>query len=377
MTTRRAPKRDGNLTVTEKKPEIGTHAVPRCPQCASPGAVLYENLEDHLFGAPSRYRFRSCENRSCQLIWLDPCPDAADIGKLYNNYYTHDNQATSLVEAGSPFRRQIKKAMYERALGYTWPGQTRGLGWLLGNLIALNRYHRERLERSVLWLKTDGPGVGRPANGPRLLDVGCGSGDFLVNMRQMNWRVKGVEPDDRAAELGRSRDSLDILTGDLETAALPEDFFDAVTMCHVVEHLPDPWRTLDKARRLLKKGGWLVAVTPNNRSFVHRLTRENWRGLETPRHLQVFALGSLRALFAKAGLEIVLARTYSGTAASLMARSAAIRDRAKYPGENPNDATGRYFKFSSRLVEAMEFLMTGWPFRWLLGEELVVVGKKK
>jgi 2-polyprenyl-3-methyl-5-hydroxy-6-metoxy-1,4-benzoquinol methylase len=68
--------------------------------------------------------------------------------------------------------------------------------------------------------------------------------------------------------------------GDFQAARLDGGDFDAITMSHVIEHVPDPLASLDKCRRLLRLGGYLVLSTPNVRSLGHQRFGQSWRGLE-------------------------------------------------------------------------------------------------
>jgi SAM-dependent methyltransferase len=76
-------------------------------------------------------------------------------------------------------------------------------------------------------------------------------------------------------------------------------------MSHVIEHVPDPVACLDKCRRLLKPGGRLVVSTPNIRSRGHLEFKQSWRGLEPPRHLQIFAPELLGECARRAGLKVL------------------------------------------------------------------------
>lgn len=72
-------------------------------------------------------------------------------------------------------------------------------------------------------------------------------------------------------------------------------------MSHVIEHVPSPVELLAECRRILKKGGVLVALTPNADSATHKHYGRNWRGLETPRHFQIFTRNSLANIAGSAG----------------------------------------------------------------------------
>src|SRR5438093_674807 len=74
----------------------GVHVVEAalCPLCGASGRVRYSQLRDRSWSAPGTWSFRECV--ACGHLWLDPCPVAEEIGRLYASYYTHG------VERGSP-----------------------------------------------------------------------------------------------------------------------------------------------------------------------------------------------------------------------------------------------------------------------------------
>jgi len=134
-----------------------------------------------------------------------------------------------------------------------------------------------------------------------LLDVGCGSGDFLEKVRLAGWDVSGVDVDDKAVSNARKK-GLNIRHGDI--GACRETNFDAITLSHVIEHVHDPLALLRGAHARLKPGGCLYIETPNLESVGHRRFGRNWRGLEPPRHLVILSSGSLRLLLAAAGFKM-------------------------------------------------------------------------
>jgi len=105
----------------------------------------------------------------------------------------------------------------------------------------------------------------------RLLDVGCGRGLFLRLARDEGWSVAGVEVAHYAAELGRRRLGLDITTGTLEETEFPTGSFDAVTLWDCLEHLDNPVGSLREVRRIVRRGGLCLVMTPNIDSLIHRL----------------------------------------------------------------------------------------------------------
>ena len=100
----------------------------------------------------------------------------------------------------------------------------------------------------------------------RLLDVGCFRGDLLYGAKQKHWDVYGVEISQKAAEIGKKQYEIDIFIGSLE-ANFESDFFDAVSMFDVIEHLPDPKSYIKEIFRILRPGGILYLDTPNFNSI--------------------------------------------------------------------------------------------------------------
>jgi ubiquinone/menaquinone biosynthesis C-methylase UbiE len=112
-------------------------------------------------------------------------------------------------------------------------------------------------------------------------------------MKKRGWEVYGLDFDPRAAEAARS-EGLSVQYGKVECQGYPSEFFDAVTLNHVIEHIPDPCKTLKECLRVLKPGGRLIIVTPNGTSLGHLFFGRHWRGIEAPRHLHIFSFESIK-----------------------------------------------------------------------------------
>jgi SAM-dependent methyltransferase len=125
----------------------------------------------------------------------------------------------------------------------------------------------------------------------------------------------------------------------LFSARFSEHTFDAVTLSHVIEHVPDPLGLLVEVRRILKPGARIVLTTPNSRSLGHQKFREFWFGLDPPRHLQIFTPASLQELARRVRLNHVQAFTTAANAdifigASLSIQSAGGRQLPPQPPPN-------------------------------------------
>jgi 2-polyprenyl-3-methyl-5-hydroxy-6-metoxy-1,4-benzoquinol methylase len=132
------------------------------------------------------------------------------------------------------------------------------------------------------------------------LDVGCGSGGFLLHAQQAGWNAIGGDPDKAAVEQA-NRQGLKVSQGDLKPFADQQHIFDYISLCHVIEHVHDPVADIKNCYRLLKPGGELWIETPNINSAGYKKFGRNWRGIEAPRHLIIFNHNSLRQALLDAG----------------------------------------------------------------------------
>lgn len=145
----------------------------------------------------------------------------------------------------------------------------------------------------------------------RILDIGCGSGGFLKKLANRGFEAFGSELEGRAARRAMQLDGIKIKTGPLLEADFDKDFFDAVCMWHVFEHLTEPKRTMEIASRILKPSGYLFLSMPNIESIQSRLFRGNWLHLDPPRHLLFLAPEKLISVMKNFGFSVVQRRFFS------------------------------------------------------------------
>lgn len=99
-----------------------------------------------------------------------------------------------------------------------------------------------------------------PGN-PSLLDAGCGSGRTLQDLARYG-EVTGIELNEEAAELARSRGHGEVRVGRLEQLPWADASFDLITCLDVIEHTPDDRAALAELRRVCRPGGWLLVTVP-------------------------------------------------------------------------------------------------------------------
>lgn len=151
--------------------------------------------------------------------------------------------------------------------------------------------------------------VGRYHSGDRLLDVGCAAGFLLDLARAEGWEVFGVDTSGAAASYARKRLGLEVITGTVEEARFPEEFFDAVTMIETIEHMADPLSAPIEVHRVLKPKGLLFLTTPNIGGWIARLKGRGWFLLIPEGHLYYFTPWTISMILTKAGFEIIELRT--------------------------------------------------------------------
>lgn len=130
------------------------------------------------------------------------------------------------------------------------------------------------------------------SDGNKLLDFGAGTGDFLQAAENKGWKVYGVEPNEQARNLA-SKKGLHLLSSLKE---LKEEQFDAITLWHVLEHVPNLQETLNRLQALLKPSGVLVIAVPNYKSWDAKKYKEFWAAYDVPRHLWHFDREAMKNL---------------------------------------------------------------------------------
>jgi len=156
-----------------------------------------------------------------------------------------------------------------------------------------------------------------------VLDVGCGSGDFLRGMKEAGFSVFGIEPSGTGSEYGRETHGVDIYNGLIEEylTANGSQRFDVITLLNVLEHLADPVRILSQLSQVLVAGGVVAIVVPDARfhDLVGRLRRfvgvsdPYWieegnrflAGFRVPEHLCSFQPRTIASLLRRCGFRVV------------------------------------------------------------------------
>ncbi|MDD3637117.1 MAG: class I SAM-dependent methyltransferase [Bacteroidales bacterium] len=222
-----------------------------CPNCNSSDIKFELALKDY-FLSQEEFSVYTCND--CKVSFTHPFPAETELGRYYasEKYLSHDDGKRGLI----PFLyRQIK------------------------NINISTKYHQ----------------VTKALKPGKLLDYGCGIGDFLVYAKQNGWVVDGVEPNSSAREIASQK--LDTQVFDVnQLKNFPDAHFDLITLFHVLEHVYSFNKLLPELVRILKPNGRLVIALPNKDSFDAHYYKQYWAGWDVPRHLWHFNPESISLL---------------------------------------------------------------------------------
>ena len=232
-----------------------------CPLCTSAQIQPHLRCKDH---TASGKMFDLYRCGTCGFLFTQDIPDENEIGEYYQSagYLPHASGAAGLLATAYRLVRRIALRQKKNLVCRT-AGRSRGT----------------------------------------LLDIGCGTGEFLHTMKKAGWDVKGVEPSEAARQHAKTRYDLDV-SPPSDLPELPDASFDVITMWHSLEHVQDLRGYLTKIRSLLNAKGLLLVAVPNADSFDASHYREFWAAYEVPRHLHHFTPATMKQWLDKYGLHL-------------------------------------------------------------------------
>lgn len=197
------------------------------------------------------------------------------------NYYTRRHTGHSGVFTAERYERSIDPDGRERHLAEEREQKLDDM--------------REHMREELDFLKALAPG--------RLLEVGCGLGFALEELRRHGWLAFGVEPSESARDLLNDKGVVSSLE-DLDEVLEVVEVFDAVLCYHVIEHVPNPELFLTEIRRCMKPHAWLVLSTPDFGSPIAELYGERFRLLHDPTHISLFTRTGLHNMLTDFGFRV-------------------------------------------------------------------------
>lgn len=228
--------------------------VTHCPVCNGQSFQEFLSAKDHTLTKES-FHLEQCEG--CGFVLTNPRPDNNSIGKYYESpdYISHSGGGTSLFDSAYRLAR---------------------------------KWTTTRKRKTIERFQSSG----------QLLDIGCGTGDFLGSFDSTKWKLAGVEPSPTARKKIPEKAEKYTQLSDYQIQT------DAVTMWHVIEHVHNPNETLQQIRKLIKETGTLFIAVPNRESFDAKHYGAHWAAYDVPRHLSHFSKKDMKALLEKNRFEL-------------------------------------------------------------------------
>ncbi|AOW22086.1 methyltransferase [Urechidicola croceus] len=213
----------------------------------------------------SKELFDLIHDEKLDLLITSPKPKNEDLGKYYEseNYISHTDSKKSLFDR-----------VYQFVKSYTISKKVK----LINSLV-------EDSNKSK-----------------KLLDIGCGTGDFLVASKNNGWEVYGVEPSEKAKKIAEVKLSSNISS---KISELTIEKYDVITMWHVLEHVPNLIEYISQLKQLLKPNGTLIVAVPNYKCYDANYYGKFWAAFDVPRHLWHFSKKSIQDLFEKENMKVV------------------------------------------------------------------------
>ncbi len=226
-----------------------------CPVCKSEGVPVFTQ-SDLFCGLPGEFGQRYCAG--CSAYFLSPRVPESQIGYYYPDVY-------------EPYQKTSHPKLADKVAR------------------ALGLYNRRRriVERFI--------------KRGRILDVGCGSGEFLESLAGGPWERYAMDIEWH----GRHGLPDGFHEGQFDHEPPPFTELDAITLWHVFEHLYHPQRALDNAAKLLRPGGFLFLAIPDLKCVERLLFRKHWHGWDPPRHIATYSANSIEILLRRSDLRLV------------------------------------------------------------------------
>lgn len=218
---------------------------------------VYIKVHDH---SVSKENFELLLDPELELLKTHPQPALANLGSYYESedYISHTDSKRSLFEK---IYHIVKTYSLKKKVGL------------------INSYHSQK---------------------GSLLDIGAGTGDFLVTAKASGWQTTGIEPNKNAKNLAISKG----ISFENSIESIENQQFDVITMWHVLEHVPDVEHQIQQLKRLLKPEGTLIIAVPNYKSFDAQHYGKFWAAYDVPRHLWHFSKTSIQKLVSRENLKL-------------------------------------------------------------------------
>lgn len=227
----------------------------KCALCGSEDYSVVLTSEDYrLHTTDEKFDLVRC--RRCGLVYVNPRPTKEKMGEFYSrDYYGKQDRLAEIM---------------------------------------VKLLHNMKIQK-IMSFKKKG----------RILDVGCGDGEFLLHFKERGWEAYGVDLSEASYRLARKKLGRYVFNCELKDCHFPDSYFDLITLNHVLEHMLDPNEELREVHRILKDDGILLLSTPNIDSLQFKISKERWFGLDLPRHVYHYSPETIVVMLEKSGFNVV------------------------------------------------------------------------
>jgi len=275
--------------------------IDKCLNCQHSDFKLLFPSRDRLLGLDGSFKVNRCKN--CQLWFLNPRPDYDFLQKYYSASYI------PYQKKEDDWRDKLEFIIYRILTGKK----------------------RDKFPFSLLKLIVRRGMVVKP--GGNILDIGCGSGNYLKIAKKMGMNCYGTDIYSGAKNIFEN-DGIKFYNKKVEDIKFDENFFDVITLNHVLEHLADPIMVLKKINKFLKPEGVLIVHVPTSNSFNIKVFRRFCQSVDSPRHLYLYNPTNIKEIAKQAQFKIEkieyrVPMTYNTTIYSIIYLLEAIFNKSK------------------------------------------------
>ena len=225
----------------------------KCPKCSFDSFQHFYTCRDFTV---SKELFEIVECLQCGFKFTNPRPDHLEIGKYYESqeYISHSNS---------------NKGIFNK----------------------IYHYVRDVAIKNKIKLITD-----LKTKNKTILDIGCGTGDFLSEIQKHGWQITGVEPNTLARETAINHYSIPVVDEN-KLSEFASNSFSIITLWHVLEHVHNLKQRIKEIHSLLEKEGYAIIAVPNHTSWDAKHYNSDWAAYDVPRHLYHFSPTTIKDLF--------------------------------------------------------------------------------
>lgn len=230
----------------------------KCPICKNKTKFQYKK-SNYI----TNYNYYQCQN--CDFLFTNPMPTQTELNSYYNSLYHVEKVQKEKVRAKA-------KLVLQR----------------------LKKIKGKNLE---------------------VLEIGCSYGYFLKEAEKQKHKCSGIELSKITAKFAKENlKTNNIYNVNFETWKT-KNKYDVVVLLDVIEHLPDPNKSISKIKKLLKKDGVIVFTTPNTNSLEYKLYGKRWEWVSPPAHISLFNQKTVRKIMNENHFEELELSSFKGDSA--------------------------------------------------------------